>query len=39
MSLDLLLQTIASSGQAIISDVKSYDMKLQQVPSLLSGPL
>jgi hypothetical protein len=39
MGHDSLLQSIASSGQAIISNVKSYDMKLQQVPSLLSGPL
>jgi hypothetical protein len=37
MSLDLLLQSIASLGQATISNVKSYDLKLQEVPSLLSG--
>jgi hypothetical protein len=37
MSLDLLLQSIASSGQAIIKNVKSYDLKLQEVPSLLTG--
>ena len=39
MSLDLLLQSIASSSQVIIKNVKSYDLKLQEVPSLLSGLL
>lgn len=38
MSLDLLSQSIANSGLAIIRNVKSYDLKLQEVPSLLSGP-
>ena len=37
MSLDVLLQSIASSGQSIIKNVKSYDLKLQEVPSLLTG--
>lgn len=37
MSLDLFSQSIANSGLAIIRNVKSYDLKLQEVPSLLSG--
>ena len=37
MSLNLLLQSIATSSQTIIRNVNSYDFKLQRVPSQLSG--
>jgi hypothetical protein len=38
MSLDLLLQSIASSSESIIRNAKAYDFALQPVPSLLPGP-
>ena len=39
MSLDPLLQSIASSSQSIIRNAKAYDLSLQHVSSLLPGPV